>query len=164
MQVIVPARVQRRQLNGLAEDLLSLGSQFLQTSTGQQLAQQGVNYLRDQLKSSIKEIGVYTAYSKPVVYTGADIGKFLPDFTKPGQPPGKVTNTSGRKSIAERIKPTIVIDTSFGRQVIAPYGEAKPGEYKQNLRRLMLWGVGILTVYTAGAYYLGYKSGQRSRT
>ena len=160
MQVIYPQRPVR--MNGLLEDLLN-------TPIGQQVAQAGSQLVGDQLKKNINAIGLYTAYSEPVVFKGADIARFLPDFKPPAtKVPAGGSGTGAPKkslltSISERVKPTIVIDTSFGRKVIAPYGEATPTEYKTNQRNLLLGVVGIVALYTAGAYYLGYKAGKRSK-
>jgi hypothetical protein len=162
MQVVYPRR-RPVQMNGLVDDIYNFGKNFLSTELGQNLAQQGIDLATEELKKSIYEVGVYTAYSAPVVYTGGDIARFLPNFkpSTPGAPP-ETKKKSNFISIAERIKPTIVIDTKFGRKVIAPYGEAKPGEYARNVKKLLWWSAGALALYTVGAYYLGYKSGQRN--
>ena len=166
---IVYARRRPVQMNGLVDDLYNLGKDFLSTELGQELAQQGVDLATEELKKSIYEVGVYTAYSAPVVYTGGDIARFLPDFKPPAagtpmtpQGGGSAPKKSLLTSISERIKPTLVIDTTYGRKVIAPYGEANPTEYKKNQRNLLLGALGVLALYTAGAYYLGYRKGKRS--
>jgi hypothetical protein len=101
----------------------------------------------------IKKVGIYTAYSAPQEWTGAQIDALVkapPEKKRPGQ-----------KSLLERIQPTIVLDTTFGKKVIAPYGVVPADAWKKNTMKLVGLFLGGLALYTAGGYYLGYKAGQR---
>ena len=101
----------------------------------------------------IKKVGIYTAYTAPKEWTGAQIDALVkapPERKLPGQ-----------KSLLERIQPTIVLDTSFGKKVVAPYGVVAPDAWKKNTFKLVGLFLAGLALYTAGGYYLGYKAGQR---
>lgn len=150
-------------LNGPFEDALQAAQQagqaFLRTPVGQQLAQQAgqavTGALKDQLAANVRRVTFYTAYSAPISYTGAQLAALVP---KTGAKTGIAS-----KSLIDRVKPTLVVETAFGSQVFAPYGAANPADYGRNIRNLVVGSIGILLLYTAGSYYLGFKAGQRSR-
>lgn len=101
----------------------------------------------------VRKVGIYTAYTAPKEWTGEQIDALVkapPERKRPGQ-----------KSLLERIQPTIVIDTAFGKKVVAPYGVVPPDAWKKNTFKLVGLFLGGLVLYTAGGYYLGYKAGQR---
>jgi hypothetical protein len=157
----------RHQMNGIGDTLATVGKTFMQSELGQSLIGSGQQLAAEQLAKSIRSISLYTAYSKPVVYTGTDIAKFLPDlraqFGPQQQPPPWMPPVPPQpKTIAERIKPTIVIDSTFGRKVIAPFGESTATEYKGNITQLALLSVGVLALYSAAFYYVGKRVGARN--
>lgn len=162
-----------------ADALKAAGQSFAQTESGQQAVSYVSDTVRGQILDNLKQAAFYSAYSKPYVYTGKDLADLVtgkiqslvpgrpapppPAQTRAGQVVQKVEAAIKSKSLIERVKPTIIIEGSFGRKVIAPYGEASPTEWQSNIRNLVIGAVGVLAIYTAGAYYLGYKKGQRSR-
>lgn len=176
----------RHRMNGLLDDVASAGGQivnslthggsvtdaaksasqtFIQSQSGQQLMAQASSALQQQIASSIKSAAFYSAYSKPIAYTGKDLGDLVAGNLVEAVrgPASPLTEALKPKTLIDRVKPTIVIEGSFGRKVIAPYGEANPQEWRANIRNLVIGVVGVLALYTVGSYYLGYKAGQRSR-
>lgn len=126
-------------------DTITSGVQKFQqfTDTAQAVAQ-------NPLKAAISSISFYSAYSEPYTYTADQL---MEAYKAPKGPPG----------LMDRIKPTIVIESPLaGRRVIAPYGEAKPDEWKGNVKKAIFIMVGGLALYFLGGFYLGYKAGQRS--
>jgi hypothetical protein len=107
---------------------------------------------RDPL-ALVNRVGLYTAYTPPREFTGPQIKAMVDAPPAPRRP--------GQKSLLERLKPALVIDTALGRRVLAPYGMPAPDEWKKNTFKLIGLFLGGLALYTAGGYYLGYKAGQR---
>jgi hypothetical protein len=135
---------------------------FLNTPLGKQVRQYLISELSGYAQSyaidNIKSIQFYTEYSEPLVYTGQDIAKmvsgaFLPSDSKKQKPSGLISF----------IKPTLVFDLKSGKKIIAPYGEASPTGSTGNKVKLVLGIFAVLGFYSAGAYYLGYRKGLRSR-
>jgi hypothetical protein len=166
--VIVP----RGQVGGLFEDLISAGQSFVSQQVVPQIGAAAASVVRQQVAANIKQAAFYSAYSQPVVYSGQAIGDLvsgrIKELSRPSSGPrgtaaDRALSAAGSKTLIERVKPTIVIEGSFGRTVIAPYGEATPGEWRTNVSSLIVGVIGVLALYTAGSYYLGYKAGQRSR-
>lgn len=147
-------------LSGPIEDAMKAGQAFLQTPTGKQLTQQATQLvtgaLKDQIAANVRRVTFLTAYSAPISYTGAQLAALVP---KPGAKKGGVAS----KSLIDRVQPTVIVETAFGTQTFAPYGVADPAAYGKNIRNLVLGTLGVLAIYTAGSYYLGFKAGQRSR-
>jgi hypothetical protein len=169
--VILPPNGPQRpaRLGSFTDDLANAAKEFLQSDVGQQVVGAATDVLSQQITQNFKQASFYSAYSSPYIYTGQDLANFITgkvkNLTAPPSPAptGPVPVVLKRKTLIERVKPTFVIEGSFGRKVIAPYGEADPNEYKTNIRNLVLGSLGVLALFTGGAYYLGYKSGQRSR-
>ena len=119
---------------------------------------------REAVKNSVNKVEFLTAYSKPAAFTGEDLARLIPGAGGRGGASSMPTVPiqPGPPTLAERIKPTLVIDTKFGRKVIAPYGEAVPGEYERNIRSLLIKTLVVLAVYTAGVAFIGYRACRRS--
>lgn len=104
---------------------------------------------QNPLKIAVDSVTAYSAYSAPVSYTADQI---VTAYRAPAGPPG----------IMDRIKPTLVINSPIlGRKIFAPYGIAKPDEYKTNQRNLLLLVLGGATLLVVGSAYVGYKLGRR---
>lgn len=174
-----PHGAPQSSLNGTAEDIWNA---LQSTPEGRALIAKATSaatsFATQKIAENFKSAQFYSAYSKPIVYTAKNLTDFItgkvasltstpPPTPRPpprGAPVGiQPVELPKQKSLLERVKPTFVIEGSFGKKVIAPYGEADPKEWRGNVRNLILGAVGVLALYTAGAYYLGYKKGQRSK-
>jgi hypothetical protein len=150
MQVIhTRSRTTLGGLGGVVED-------FLATPLGQQVKAKVLAEAQGYVTDNIKSVQFLTTFSKPIVYTGADIVKVVAGAGKPSP-------SGGDKGLVSKLKPTVIIDLKSGRRVIAPYGEANPKDYNRNVLLVVGGVLGVLGLYAAGSYYLGYKKGQRSR-
>lgn len=91
----------------------------------QHVAQNGG--LNNPLAATLKSISFSSRYTPPVTYTGQQL---MDSWRDPTPNP-----------YLQKLQPVVVIDTAFGRQVIAPYGQPKPDEWRGNVGE-----VGALTV------------------
>lgn len=114
------------------------------------------NLAQQQIEKNIDRVIFYSAYSAPVMFTGAEIAKQVPSSREP--PQGRIS-----KSLIERAKPTLVVSGSFGTKTFAPYGVADPNEFKSNVTKLWVGSVALLALFAVGGYYLGIQKGKRLR-
>lgn len=105
----------------------------------QNVASSGEDLLTNPLAAAIKSVSFRTRYSPEKTYTGKQLQAMYRDDTP--------------NPYLKFLQPTIVLDTAFGRQVMAPYGEAPPNEWEKNLRELAITG-GAITLTLAGGFML----------
>lgn len=129
------------------------------------------------IRTVFNSVEIKSALSQPVVYTSQDLASMIGTGGQPVRPsggpgaatvpevppsPGTGSSLFSTKSLIERVKPTVVVNTRDGsRLVFAPYGEATDTEWEGNVTGLIVGTLGFLALYTAGAYYLGVKAGER---
>jgi hypothetical protein len=135
---------------------------FLSTPLGKQVKQYLISqlsgYAQNYAVENIKSIQFYTDYSEPLVYTGQDVAKMVSGAFLPSDSSKKKTG-----GLISFIKPTLVFDLKSGKKVIAPYGEATATGSTGNKVKLVFGILGVLALYSVGAYYLGYRRGRRSQ-
>lgn len=106
---------------------------------GVELAQQ---IARDPIPTIVKRVSFQTNFSPPVVKTGFDLKA---DMNAPPDP-----NPVGKR-IGRLLKPTLDIETAFGRYVYAPYGRATEEAWVKN-RNMAIAALagGLLTLVGVG--------------
>lgn len=98
------------------------------------------------LTSSIETIEIRTRFSPPIVLK-------VSELLAEGPP----------SPVVQAVKPTIILNGSIGRQVIAPAGQSGVNDWK--VPTLVLAGVAFVgaTVVLGTIFQLGRRSGRRNR-
>lgn len=114
----------------------------------------GMRLLAGTLSTAIERVEIRSAWSKPVVYSSADISSLILDPPPPKQP--------GQKSILERVQPALLVNFKGGGQkVVAPFGDPGPDQWKTNTAIGIAAILGFWALLVGGGYYLGYQRGRR---
>ena len=176
MVILPPSRRRYQRVSGLNDVFTDVVTALQSTEQGREIVSKATTAVTDfatqQIVNNFKQAAFYSAYSKPVIYTGKDLSDFITGRVKsltappPPRAPSKlppIPEALKQKTLIERVKPTFVIEGSFGRKVVAPFGEADPEEWKGNVRNLVLMGLAGVALWSGAFYYLGYKKGQRSK-
>lgn len=106
-----------------------------------------VSQVSDHAKSTIRRIEIRTAFSEPLIYSGNDVA----DLISGGG------SSAADDSVLAKIKPTVIIETTSGRQIIAPGGIVAADEYKKTQMKFALGAAGVL----GAAFFVGFLVGRR---
>lgn len=79
---------------------------------------------QNPITGAVKSIKFWTAYSEPKSYSGQELDAIYRDPTP--------------NPYLKFIQPTIVIDSVLGQRTIAPYGEADPNAWRENVKQLTI--------------------------
>lgn len=147
---------------------MSLVSDFLITPFGQQVKayviQQVGQYATDYVQGNIVSVEFRTAYTAPIIWSGADLAALIKDKAdvKEDQPLSAAPDGSGNR-LLQRLRPTVIITFKSGEKVVAPYGAVSAGAWQKNRTSLYKIAFGIVALWTAASVIGGYWMGKRAR-
>lgn len=133
--------------------------------------------INDPIGTVFAKASFNTAYTPPVDYTAQQL-KDLAAGLLPSPPP-VVTGGGGmsagggteRKTVQEslteaylkKLKPTFTVESPvFGSYTYAPYGEATPFEWQDNITFIVATATAVLIGYTFLVYSIGHNRGRKA--
>jgi hypothetical protein len=147
---------------------MSLVTDFLATPFGRQVRdyviQQLSRYATEYVQGNIVSVEFRTAYTAPVIWSGADLAQLIKDRAdvKEDQPLSAAPDGSGN-SFLNKLRPTLIITFKSGEKVVAPYGAVSAGAWRTNRASLYKIAFGIVTLWTVASVVGGYWLGKRAR-
>lgn len=146
-------------LGGPIEDFMKGAQQAVQkvVGEGQKVVQAAMkegqkaidfaqNVVKDPIGTVVQKLTFQTAYTSPVIYTGAEL---VADLNAPPNPNSK------SKRIGQQIRPTFLLETPFGKFNYAPYGQATATEWVQNQNKLKFQLVAVVAGLVGAGFLLG---------
>lgn len=102
----------------------------------------------DYIGATLSRITIYSEYTRPMVFTAADLKRLAAEKPDPNSP---------ARRYGKLLKPTVIVESPLAPKpfVIAPYGKADPNAWEMNQRRLKLGGAAIVIAVLGGAFMLG---------
>lgn len=111
------------------------------------MLQSGVDVTKNPLAAAVKSVTFYTNYSPEKTYTGQQLDEIYKDPTP--------------NPYLALIKPTIVLDTAFGKKVLAPYGRAEVGIWKANVAQAAIMAASVSLLVGVGIFVWGRSVGRK---
>lgn len=99
------------------------------------------------LATAIKSVSFRTRYSPEKTYTGQQLQEMYRDPTP--------------NPYLKFLQPVVTLDTILGKQIIAPYGEPSPTEWKKNTQELAVTALAVGGTVAGGILLLGILLGRR---
>lgn len=100
--------------------------------------------------SAVKSVEFWSNLSPPVFYTGQQLDTIYRDPTP--------------NPYLAKLQPTIVIDSTLGKKVIAPYGQASRDAWRSNAQKTALLVGGAVIFGATSILILGAALGRRKRS
>lgn len=118
-----------RDLRGVGQFDLNTLINALPGGTVKQTIQDAAAIAQNPITGAVRSIEFWTAFSPKKKYSGTELDAIYRDDTP--------------NPFLKVIKPTIVIDSVLGKRTIAPYGEANPNDWQQNVTDVVV-GVAVV--------------------
>jgi hypothetical protein len=147
---------------------MSLVKEFLATPFGRQVQDYVIKevskYATDYVQGNIISVEFRTAYTAPIIWSGADLVTLIRDRAdvKEDQPLAAAPDGSGNRFL-NKLRPTLIITFKSGEKIVAPYGAVSAGAWEKNRGSLYKIAFGIVAFWTAASVIGGYWLGKRSR-